>query len=114
MNKRQKQGYDDPKYRERVRGLSCVVCGGGTIAHHATKIPFDNLPSTLIAGGSMGGKAPDALCFPLCPYHHNQGNKGIAIHEGVEIWEELYGEQYLHVIETQRELEYNGKYRIKE
>jgi len=111
--KRKKQGYEDLNYLKRVRELSCPICGGSTVAHHPTRIPFDYLPKTLIAGGSMGGKVPDVLCFPLCPYHHNQGNKGIAIHEGVDVWEELYGEQYIHVMETQRELGYEGIYEIK-
>ena len=38
-------------------------------------------------------RASDYLTIPLCPEHHQNGGKGVAIHAGQQAFEALYGSE---------------------
>ncbi len=87
------------KYLAKVRKLPCVACAMEdwdnyeAVPHHKT-------------GAGMGCKDHDDETFPLCTRHHTSGGLGIAIHAGVETWEDKYGSQDSHIHNTKRRLSY--------
>ena len=71
---------EDPAHLARVRALPCVVCGmTPSEAHHIRE------------GSGMGQKAGDHEAISLCPYHHQTGPFGEAVHNGKRTFEAKYG-----------------------
>ena len=66
------------RHMARVRELGCLICGAPASIHH-------------INCHGMGMKASDFETIPLCPYHHQDGPFGEAIHNGKRTWEARYG-----------------------
>jgi len=52
-------------------------------------------------------KAYKSDTFCLCHRHHTSGGKGIAIHDGVETWEQIHGSQDYFIKLTQERLNFN-------
>jgi hypothetical protein len=84
-------------YWQGVAALKCCVCQGDANIHHCL-------------GGSMidwfgGENSPRGtrnnhwLVIPLCHNHH-QGVCGIHAMDSVREWEELYGSQVYHLVQT--------------
>lgn len=69
----------------RVASLPCCIanaqCHGRITVHHLT------------GGKSSSQKNDDFETIPLYQAHHQDGGRGIAIHAGVQTWEEKYGTQ---------------------
>lgn len=65
----------------RVVEIGCIVstCRRPAEIHH------------LLTGKGLGQKSSNRDVLPLCPIHHRNGGPGIAIHAGVETWQEIYG-----------------------
>lgn len=76
-----KAGHD---HMIRVRALGCIVCrnqgkrNSPASAHH-------------INSHTMGGKASDFDTIPLCPFHHQHGPFGEAVHNGKRTFEARHG-----------------------
>ena len=69
---------------EKVVGMGCIVCVN--LEHGETPaVPHH------IGNQAMGKKASNYQVIPLCPYHHNQGPYGEAVHSGRKAFEEKYG-----------------------
>ena len=96
---------DDPKYRQFVRQLPCVICDGWgfkqtsrTECHH-----------TISRRGSMG-KTSCNLSIPLCECHHtglrfDRDKTKIAIHQDKALWEDHYGPDTGFIAATQDAIE---------
>jgi hypothetical protein len=77
----------EKKYHDVVAGIGCVVC---------RNLGYGNTPAMIHhirTGQGMSQRAPDALVIPLCPMHHQQGGRGVAIHAGQKEFENLYGSE---------------------
>lgn len=68
------------EYMNRVFSLGCLICGKPPHLHHPT-------------GAGMALKASNYDVIPLCPYHHQHGNYGEAVHNGTQEFERRYGTQ---------------------
>jgi hypothetical protein len=44
-------------------------------------------------GCGIGKKASDLLTIGLCSAHHTKGGRGVALHDGIELFEEQFGTQ---------------------
>ena len=68
----------------KVVSMGCIVCvelGHGetpAVPHH-------------IGNNAMGMKATNYEVIPLCPWHHNQGPMGEAVHSGRKSFEANFG-----------------------
>ena len=71
------------EYKSKVDSLGCIVygCGQGATLHHPR----------FSCGGSQ--RSSDWLVIPLCPYHHQHGPFGQAIHNGQATFENNYGKE---------------------
>jgi len=67
-------------YMDKVARLGCMICGKPPHLHHVT-------------GAGMGLKSSNYDVIPLCPYHHQQGGYGEAVHNGTKEFESRYGTQ---------------------
>lgn len=73
------------EHRNKVAALGCIVCINNGFMdspaqlHHIRK------------GQGMSQRAGEYEVIPLCPWHHQQGGYGFAIHAGQQLWEEKYG-----------------------
>jgi len=74
----------------RVVELGCVICRSPAEVHH------------LLTGKGLALKSDNSRVIPLCPTHHRNGNRGIAIHAGIESWESKHGTE-LHYLELVRD-----------
>ena len=70
----------EKRYHTRVAALGCLICCKPAMLHHVT-------------GAGMGLKSSNYDVIPLCPYHHQQGDFGEAVHNGTEEFESRYGTQ---------------------
>lgn len=60
-----RNGYKDPKHRERVIKLPCVACRESGIEQRYKTEGHHKI------GKGIGLKASDRLMMPLCDLHHN-------------------------------------------
>jgi len=71
----------EKRHFAKVVELGCCICEMPPEIHHRT-------------GAGMALKADNMDVMPLCPPHHRTGEDDkLAIHDGVETWEELHGTQ---------------------
>ncbi len=82
----------EQSHLEAVAGLGCIICGAPAQVHH------------LNAHG-MGLRADHFHTIPLCPYHHQQGPFGEAIHNGKRTFEATYGTEQELLGKVMRKLE---------
>lgn len=82
---------DDPKYREYVRQLPCVICDGWGFAQ-CSPTEFHHTKS------GRHSQAKTSCCFgiPLCNCHHrgqrfDRDRSKIAFHDAQDAWEDHYG-----------------------
>ncbi len=71
----------------RVASLGCVVC---------RNLGFGPTPASvhhIRTGQGMSQRASNYLVIPLCPQHHTDGGKGVAIHAGQQSFEAIYGSE---------------------
>ena len=75
----------EQSHRKRVAELGCIVCrnlgnpGTPACLHHPRSF------------AGMGQRASEWEVIPLCPYHHQQGPFGHAIHNGSHEFAKNYG-----------------------
>ena len=72
-------------HRNRVAALGCVVCLNE--GHPDTPASLHHIR----AGQGMSQRAGEYEVIPLCPYHHQHGGYGNAIHAGQIQWEANHG-----------------------
>jgi hypothetical protein len=86
-----RNGYKDRIHLGKVATFGCVACNqlkpydrpknrGRLEIHHKT-------------GCGIGKKASDLLTIGLCSAHHTKGGRGVALHDGIELFEERFGTQ---------------------
>lgn len=83
---------DESEHLDRVAELGCIVCGAQAAIHHPR-----------FAAG-MQQRSSHYLAIPLCPYHHQTGGYGQAIHAGQMAFEQNYGTEQDLLAETIRRL----------
>lgn len=68
----------------KVVSMGCIVC---------VNLEYGETPAVPhhIGNSSMGMKATNYEVIPLCPWHHNQGGCGQAVHSGRKSFEAKYG-----------------------
>ena len=68
----------------KVVAMGCCICA---------KLGLGETPAVPhhIGNQSMGMKATNFEVIPLCPYHHNQGPIGEAVHSGRKSFEKKFG-----------------------
>ena len=81
-------------YLNRVAALGCVVCRN--LGYGATPAQIHHIRH----GAGMGQRNSDLLVIPLCPSHHTDGGKGVAIHAGQQAFEALYGSELQLLAQT--------------
>lgn len=76
------------EHMSQVAEIGCIVCelffdAHGTPAelHHITKT------------SGFGARAKHTEVIPLCHMHHRTGGHGVAVHAGVNTWEEKFDTQ---------------------
>jgi len=72
MTKADRKRFDD------FRHTGCVVCHSPQYEVHHVR---------------HSGKRDNQKTFPLCFLHHRGGGYGVAIHDGLEKWEENHGKE---------------------
>ena len=70
MNKADRKRFD------KLTRLGCVICENPFVEIHHVR---------------HSGKRDNQKTFPLCFLHHRGGGHGVAIHDGLETWEENHG-----------------------
>ena len=81
MTKREKA------YMDRVAALGCVVCRN--LGYGETPAQIHHIRH----GQGMAQRSSNHLVIPLCPQHHTDGGKGVAIHAGQQAFEAIYGSE---------------------
>lgn len=67
---------------DKVASLGCLICANPFVElHHIT------------THKGMGLRSSHYDVLPLCAPHHRTGGLGIALHAGVQTWEENFGLQ---------------------
>lgn len=74
-------------HRMRVASLGCIVCLNQ--GHPDTPACLHHIRN----GRGMSQRAPEFEVIPLCPFHHQQGGLGNAIHAGQATWEANHGKE---------------------
>lgn len=69
----------EKRHLDRVSSLGCIICGAPASLHHPR------------FSCGMSQRASNWLAIPLCPWHHQQGPHGIAIHNGQQEFEKNFG-----------------------
>lgn len=69
----------EKEYLNRVAELGCIICESPAEIHHKSR------------GAGMGRKSSNYETIPLCHVHHRTGGYGVAIHEGLETFESIFG-----------------------
>ena len=67
------------EYKSMVASFGCMVCGQQASLHHPRFC------------SGMAQRSSDWLVIPLCPYHHQSGGYGTAIHAGQQAFEQNHG-----------------------
>lgn len=82
-----RNGYKNKLHLGKVALMKCVACETERAARN-TRLEIHHK-----TGCGLGKKASDLLTIPLCNFHHQGGERGFALHRGVDIWEEKFGTQ---------------------
>jgi len=93
-----RNGYKDKKHLGKVALMKCVAC----CQEKAPK--FTRLEIHHKTGCGLGKKASDLLTIPLCNFHHQSGERGFALHRGVDLWEEIFGTQQDLILQIHEKL----------
>lgn len=75
----------DRLYLNSVQALGCMACR--KLGHLDTPAVIHHVRM----GQGMGQRASNREVIPLCPWHHNMGGHGEAIHAGQKTWEKRFG-----------------------
>jgi hypothetical protein len=97
-----RNGYKNRIHLGRVATLGCMACAqlkpeqrpknrGRLEIHHKT-------------GCGLGKKASDLLTIGLCRAHHQTGGRGVALHKGIDLFEEQFGSQQQIILEIHEKL----------
>ncbi|MGI4812122.1 MAG: Ref family recombination enhancement nuclease [Janthinobacterium lividum] len=84
-------------YMGRVARLGCIVCRNLGLGESPAEIHH---PRFLAGGGQRAGHMD---VIGLCAMHHRLGGHGVAIHDGQETWELIYGTEAELLEQTKRE-----------
>jgi len=82
----------EKRHLDRVSALGCIVCGAPASIHHPR----------FVCG--MSQRSKHWLAIPLCPWHHQHGPHGVAIHNGQADFEKNFGSEQDLLAETIRRL----------
>ena len=82
-----RNGYKDKKHLGKVALMKCVACAKEKAGRN-TRLEIHHK-----TGCGIGKKASDLLTIPLCNFHHQSGGRGLALHRGIDLWEEKFGTQ---------------------
>lgn len=87
----------EKEHRNKVAALGCIVCLNRGNPDTPAQLHH------IRAGQGMSQRAGEYEVIPLCPYHHQHGGLGNAIHAGQTTWEANHGSE-LELLFQVREL----------
>ena len=89
---------DERRHYARIADLGCVVCLLQGYGHSPCEI------NHIRTGAGLGQKSHWSKAIGLCPTHHRLGGHGIAIHAGVEAFEDAIGMNEVELLSKQLDL----------
>lgn len=75
---------DEKSHLDSVSAIGCIVCRN--LGHYWTPAAIHH-----IGNSTMGKRASNFEVIPLCPYHHQYGPIGHAVHAGRKSFEANHG-----------------------
>ncbi len=81
----------EKEWMDRVAQLGCIPCLKAE--YETPQVELNHITEDT----GMGKKSSNYEVFGICHPHHRTGGKGIALHAGVEKWEERWGTQREHL-----------------
>lgn len=89
---------DERKHYDRIASIGCIACHILGYGYSPTEVHH------IRTGTGAGRKAHWSRAIGLCPQHHRLGGYGIAIHAGIDGFENTIGMTELELLEKQLEL----------
>jgi len=84
----------------KVVELGCVACYN--MGHNDTPAEAHH-----IGNGTMSKKASNYHVIPLCPFHHQNGGYGSAVHAGRKAFEKQHGSEQDLLVQVWRMIDFN-------
>jgi hypothetical protein len=81
----------EKQWMDAVAQLGCIPCLKQ--GYETPQVELNHVST----GTGMGKRSSHYEVFGCCHPHHRTGGKGVALHAGVETWEEKYGTQISHL-----------------
>lgn len=73
------------EHLSKVAEIGCIVCLNENYGQSPAEIHH------IRSGQGMAQRASNYEVIPLCPIHHRNGGHGVAVHAGIETWQERFG-----------------------
>ena len=74
-------------WMSKVAQISCLACE--LIGYDTPQVQLHHITTRR----GFGGRSKHQECLPICFQHHLGGGRGVAIHDGVELWEKNFKPQ---------------------
>ena len=75
----------EKEHLSKVAEIGCIVCLNENYGQSPAEIHH------IRSGQGMAQRASNYEVIPLCPIHHRNGGHGVAVHAGIETWQERFG-----------------------
>jgi hypothetical protein len=89
---------DERKHYGRIADHGCIVCLLAGFEHTPCEIHH------IRSGAGAGQKSHWSKAIGLCPAHHRLGGYGVAIHSGIEGFEDAIGMSEVELLAKQLDL----------
>lgn len=89
---------DERKHYDKIANIGCVVCLLSGYGYSPCEIHH------IRTGTGAGKKSHWSKAIGLCPSHHRLGGYGIAIHAGIDGFEQAIGMTEVELLQKQLEL----------
>ena len=85
------------EHLSKVAEIGCIVCLNENYGQSPAEIHH------IRSGKGMAQRASNYEVIPLCPIHHRNGGHGVAVHAGIETWQERFGTE-VELLEQVKEM----------
>lgn len=85
------------EHLSKVAEIGCIVCLNENYGQSPAEIHH------IRSGQGMAQRASNYEVIPLCPIHHRNGGHGVAVHAGIETWQERFGTE-VELLEQVKEM----------
>ena len=87
----------EKEHLSKVAEIGCIVCLNENYGQSPAEIHH------IRSGQGMAQRASNYEVIPLCPIHHRNGGHGVAVHAGIETWQERFGTE-VELLEQVKEM----------